>query len=240
MKLVTALAGAWEDFTLVNKYMVLGGKEQRRAKINIPNPGRRAQRPRGASNWTSSPEGRRWCGCKGARRGGGRRRGARKARDRRARSTEGSMGAQRGKSGRQRSLGAGPKTSVPLCLSRPSSCFIRGLLLGLMLLPTSACDRPVVPQLHVTALLFEPIRRRELDVLSVTSMTHLCRRQEITPGTSSASPGYSGRTAWPGAPRCPRARPGPAHARGTPAPARSCPRAPGRARSEASTPSRRV
>ena len=155
-------------------------------------------------------------------------------------STEGSMGAQRGKSGRQRSLGAGPKTSVPLCLSRPSSCFIRGLLLGLMLLPTSACDRPVVPQLHVTALLFEPIRRRELDVLSVTSMTHLCRRQEITPGTSSASPGYSGRTAWPGAPRCPRARPGPAHARGTPAPARSCPRAPGRARSEASTPSRRV
>ena len=74
MKLVTALAGAWEDFTLVNKYMVLGGKEQRRAKINIPNPGRRAQRPRGASNWTSSPEGRRWCGCKGARRGGGRRR----------------------------------------------------------------------------------------------------------------------------------------------------------------------
>lgn len=83
-------------------------------------------------------------------------------------------GAQRGKSGRQRSLGAGPKTSVPLCLSRPSSCFIRGLLLGLMLLPTSACDRPVVPQLHVTALLFELLRRRELDVLSVTSMTHLC------------------------------------------------------------------
>jgi hypothetical protein len=96
MKLVTALAGAWEDFTLVNKYMVLGGKEQRRAKINIPNPGRRAQRSRGNSNGTSSPEGRRWCGCKGARRGGGRRRGARKARDRRARSTEGSMGAQRG------------------------------------------------------------------------------------------------------------------------------------------------
>ena len=84
----------------------------------------------------------------------------------------GSAGAQPGKSGRQRSLGAGPKTSVPLCLSRPSSCFIRGLLLGLMLLPTSACDRPVVPQLHVTALLFEPLRRRELDVLSVTSMTH--------------------------------------------------------------------
>lgn len=88
----------------------------------------------------------------------------------------GSAGAQRGKSGRQRSLGAGPKTSVPLRLSRPSSCFIRGLLLGRILLPTSACDRPVVPQLHVTALLFEPLRRRELDVLSVTSMTHLCRR----------------------------------------------------------------
>ena len=96
MKLVTALAGAWEDFTLVNKYMALGDKEQRRAKINIPNPGGRAQRSRGNSNRTASWEGRRWCHCKGARRQGGNSRGARRARDRRARGTEGSIGAQRG------------------------------------------------------------------------------------------------------------------------------------------------
>ena len=46
-------------------------------------------------------------------------------------------------------------------------------MLGLMLLPMIACDRPVVPWLGLAALLFEPLRRREQGRLSVTSMTHL-------------------------------------------------------------------
>ena len=131
MKLVTALAGAWEDFTLVNKYMVLGDKGQRRAKINIPNPGGRAQRCRGVSNWTASPEGAEGCHCRRGDRRGCNSRGARRARDRRARGTEGSIGAQRGLSQAkvvasahwEQGLGPAPEPASRAAPSEPQQTF---------------------------------------------------------------------------------------------------------------------